>query len=539
MQLRYYQEEAVEALFHFFETHGGTDANGLPIKANPLICLPTGTGKSLVIAEAIRRAFAIYPKMRVIMSTHVKELIKQNANAMVAAWPQAPIGIYSAGLKTKQFMNPITFGGVQSMAGQFPIFGYRDWLVIDEAHLLGNEGRYVKFIEELIAKNPYLKVIGLTATPYRMKLGHLTNGEIFTHSCYDLTNIDGFNRLIAQSYLAPLISKPTHTIVDTSNVGISSTGDYVESELEAEIDKVTVAALEEFMHFGKDRQSWAIFTAGVKNANTIAEYLNAKGISTVAIHSKQKADLNDYNLKAWKTGVVQCAVSMNQLTTGIDHPALDYIGVLRATLSTGLWVQMLGRGTRPFEGNEVFQPKTNCIVMDFARNTIRLGPINDPVIPRFKNKGEPGNAPVRICEVCSTYNHARATECCCCGFVFPVNIKIDKTASTAPILRSDLPQIKDFDVRQQVLTKHISKSTGREMIKVSYYCGLRTFYEYISVEGGGLFAKRGRDWYRQRFPGEPPPINSDILNQASMLRSPSTLKVWINRKNPEIVGTEF
>lgn len=582
LQDRWYQTEAVDALFDYFDTHGGTNADGTPKKANPLICLPTGTGKSIVIAKFIYRAMTMFPGTRVFMSTHVKELIEQNAKKMLEAWPLAPLGIYSAGLNRRDAIQPIIFGGVQSCVGKFPLFGRRDLLVVDEAHLIGEEGRYLQFINELTNGvpqlghnggpdiradpnfyNPYLKVIGLSATPYRIGMGSMTNGSIFTDIAYNLCTIDGFTRLIAEGYLCPLIPKRTNTILDVS--GVSKSGDdYNKHQLQEAVDKyeTTYAALCEVMNAGHDRASWLVFASGTEHADHIAEMLNTIfGVPTVAIHSKKTKTENSDNLEAWKTGKVRCAVSMNSLTTGVDNPVCDLIVMLRPTMSTGLWVQMLGRGTRPFDWNKLSVKdreyfayfagfvKPNCLVLDFAGNTKRLGPINDPVIPKKKGEGAPGDAPVRICPNCSTYNHATAKLCIVCGYEFPTSENLDRTASELELIRSDLPQIEYYPVNRVVLVPHTAKSSGQGSIKVAYYCGLRTFFEYISVETKiPFYKKKSRDWFRQRYhystpnltwESDVPETNNEVLKLANELRPPVRIKVWVNKPTPEIMGYEF
>src|SRR5215217_6891561 len=125
---RYYQDDGINALFKFFDTFGGTDfVTGKPVKANPIVAMPTGTGKSIVIAEFLRRVFNIHPAARVIMATHVKILITQNANKLLETWPTAPLGIYSAGLKSRDYIQPIIFGGVQSLVGNGALLGFRDF----------------------------------------------------------------------------------------------------------------------------------------------------------------------------------------------------------------------------------------------------------------------------------------------------------------------------------------------------------------------------------------------------------------------------
>ncbi len=566
-EARWYQQEAVQSLFDYFAANPGFDSAGRPVKRNPLVCLPTGTGKSHVIADFIKRAMAVHPQTRVFMATHVKELIRQNANKLQEAWPLAPLGLYSAGLKSRDAFQPIIFGGIQSAVGKFPLFGRRDLLIVDEAHLLGtsNDTSYLKFIGELTGTgegipkgspnvNPYLKVIGLTATRYRMGLGCLTNGNIFTDVAYDLCTIEGFNRLIAEGYLVPPIPKKTKTQLDVSGVGLSN-GEFAQGELQAAVDKqdVTYQALLETVNEGANYGSWLIFASGVEHAVHIADMMNNTfGISCGIFHSNTKDyprtdKQNSEALADWKAGKTRAIVNMNALTTGVDHPACNLIAMLRPTMSTGLWVQMLGRGTRPFAG------KTHCKVLDFAGNTRRLGPINDPVIPKLKGQGPPGDAPVRICPQCSTYNHASARICVVCGTEFTFQEKLSAYASNAELIRSDLPQVEPLEVERMVLAPHHSKRSGLGSIKVAYYCkGVigRTFYEYINVESPtGFVKKKSRDWFRQRFhysgelltwgEDDVPATNAEVLALANELRAPVKIRVWINKEMPEILGYEF
>lgn len=579
---RWYQVEAVDALFDYFaHKQGQTVEFGVPAPANPLVCLPTGTGKSHVIADFTKEAMTRFPGTRVIMQTHVKELIKQNAAKLQEAWPLAPLGIYSAGLKQRDTMQPIIFGGIQSSVKKFPLFGRRDLLIIDEAHLLSpsSDTSYQTLIQELqwgefdpkkltsaemfqawLAQarnfNPYLKTIGLTATPYRLGLGCMTNGNIFTDIAYNLCTIEGFTRLIAEGFLCPLIPKRTKTELDVSNVGMSK-GEFAQGELQAavDIDDTTYACLTEVVNEGYNRGSWLLFATGIEHAEHIGEMLNsAFGIPTCVIHSKKSATENEQSLADWKAGKYRAAVNMNALTTGVDHPAIDLIAMLRPTMSTGLWVQMLGRGTRPFPGKE------NCLVLDFAGNTRRLGPINDPVIPKPKGKGAPGDAPVRICPQCGTYCHTSVKVCVVCDYEFPVEEKLDRYASNAELLRSDLPQIEPFQVSRVVLTPHVGKASGKGSIKVSYFCAgatMRTFYEYISLEGGAsrFWLHKSREWFRQRYTdyasgnhtfneqweGDVPITNAEVvrLSTLGLLRHPTSIRVWLNKQQPEIMGYEF
>lgn len=531
-QDRWYQEECVDALFDYYSAERKL-INGIPERKNALICLPTGTGKSLVIARFLKRAFDMVPNTRAVMATHVKELIKQNKSQLLDVWNTAPVGLYSAGLKRSDTLAPIIFGGIKSMAGKFPIFGFRDFLIIDEAHLLADEGRYMRFIEELLAKNPFLKIIGLTATPYRMGLGLMTNGNIFTDIIYNLCNIDGFSRLIAEGYLCLVISKPTDTKLNVSGVDMLQ-GDYNQKQLGEAVDKsdINSRVISEYLYYAASRRCGCVFASSIEHAEHLGEVINSFGEDCVVLHSKQSETYNDEAMKAWKNGEVKHAVNMNMLTTGVDNPMLDIVADAQPTMSTGKHVQKYGRATRPFAG------KLNGLILDFAGNISRLGPINDPLIPRRKGEGSAGDAPVRICPSCGVYNHASVRTCINCGLQFDFSPILNSTASTAEVLRSDQPIVEEYDVTRVIYQPHVSK-TGNKSVKLVYYCGMKTFFDYKSVEGKGF--KQGRDWFRQVY-GEPfdGMKNSDVLNMISYLRPPRRVKVWTNKKPyPQVLGQEF
>lgn len=550
MKLRWYQDDAVESLFRFFSEHGGVDKSGMPVEANPVVAMPTGTGKSLVIGGFTQRVLSYWPKQRILGLTHVKELIEQNANKLFELWPNAPAGIYSAGLGQRDTALPIIFGGVASVVKNLSAFGWRDLLLIDECHLISPNAdtMYGEIYTGLKKVNPFIKVIGFTATDYRLGQGRLTDGGIFTHKCYDLTTIESFNRLIAEGYLAPLVPKRTKIELDVSSVGMNK-GDFTASELQAAVDKseVTWAALQEACEYGADRRSWLVFASGIEHAEHTAEILNLMGVPAAAIHSKVKN--RDELIRAFKRGELRALVNNNVLTTGFDYPPIDLIIMLRPTMSPGLWVQMLGRGTRPWvdggyidvsgKGEMLYIEggKQNCLVLDFAGNTRRLGPINDPVIPK-RRSGEKGDAPVKICEVCGVYNHTSARFCVNCGTEFVFETKILAHAGTDELLRSELPIVETFDIDRVFYHLH-EKQGSPPMIKVQYYCGMRLFNEYVGLEHAGFPGKRARDWWRQRNANEPPSSTAEALQQIAQLRIPRRIRVWVNRKYPEILSHEY
>lgn len=556
-QPRWYIEEAVDATFDYWNTHGGTDAStGAPIPADPLVALPTGTGKSHYGAQLIGRAIQQFPNTRVVVGTHVKELVDQNAACFMENFPSIPTGIHSAGLKQRDTDQQVIFGSIQSMRKHPELFRYRDFAWIDEAHLMSpnTDASYGAFLTGLKIVNPYLKTAGTSATPYRLGLGCMTNGPMFTDVAYNLTTIDAFNRLIAEGYLCPPIAKKTVSQIDPTKLQLSSTGDYTDTSAAEAIDEITFEALKETVQYGWDRRSWMIFVPKIENAEKVAHLLQTFfGVPCAAVHSKTDtmygAGTRERNIMAFKAGALRCLINVDALTTGFDHPPVDLIAMLRPTMSPGLWVQMLGRGTRPFPG------KLNCLVLDFAGNTKRLGPINDPLVPRPRGSGKPGDSPVKICE-CGVYNHSSARFCDGCGAEFAMKEKgpgIEATASDEELLRSDLPQVEFFDVIRVVYEVYRSVRNGGESLKVAYYCsGMRTFYEYIKFAQAKPYAiHKGYDWLRQRTPNAEWAIDqmkaglhngnehAFVEMGAAEFRWPQRISVWVNTSTPKVLTYEF
>ena len=525
MKLREYQVEAIRAVYDYFLRNTG----------NPLIAMPTGTGKSLVIAGLVQSAMWNWPNQRILILSHVKELLAQNHDKLLTLWPAAPVGIYSAGLGKKQTTKAITMAGIGSIAKKAEIFRHIDLIIIDEAHMVSDaeDTLYRTFIKDLKVINPNLKVIGLTATAWRLGTGKLTDNGVFTDICFNITGLQAFNRLIAEGYLAPLIPRQTKQMLDVDGVH-SRAGEFVASELQIAVDKleVTQAALKEVLECAGGRNHWLIFASGVEHAIHISDMLNDMGVSSVAIHGKMGETERDAAIAGFKAGKYVAAVNNNVLTTGFDFPGIDLIIVLRPTMSTVLWVQMLGRGTRPLSGKE------NCLVLDFAGNTRRLGPINDPVIPRKKGDKVGGEAPVKLCGTCATYNHASVTHCVCCGAEFSFQVKIKQTSSSAELLKGDMPITEVFKVDHLTYSRH-EKQGRPPMLKVTYYCGLRAFSEYVCVEHEGFAQRKARIWWKERS-DTPIPLSTDQAIAATDYIKPAThLRVWVNKQYPEIMNHCF
>ena len=531
-QERWYQTEAVQSIFNYFNNGG---------KGNPLIALPTGSGKTHVITNFIKIVLHMWRNQRFLVITHVKELIGQNINNFLKAWPYAAIGIHSEAFKRRDTEHAVIFGGIQSMAKNAASFGFRDIIFVDEAHMIGpgEEALYQKFFAVIRLINPNVKIIGLTATPFRSRIGLITDyheGQIFTDLIYNLCTVEGYARLIAEGYLAKLIPKRPSFEIDISDVGLDKFGDFNKKQLQnaANRERITYAALTESCRFGHDRRSWLAFAAGIEHADNIANMLNSFGIKSAVVHTRVDPKDRDRRIEEHKSGELLCLVGNNILTTGYDNPMIDFIIDLQPTMSVSKHVQKYGRGMRPC----AWTYKEYCLILDYGGNVRRNGPINDPYIPGRKNKEE-GDAPVKICDHCGTYNHAAARFCEDCGEPFEFKTKIVRKANEEEILKSDLPITEIFDVERVFYYKHISKQTGIPALVCSYWVsGLSKYDEWVNLENNK--AKHfAHEWWRQRHAMEPPATVDEALNHIAQLRVPRQIAVWTNKKHPQIVRVMF
>lgn len=511
----------------------------------------------MVIAAFLHAVYQRWPMQKILVLTHVKELIEQNFDKLMRIWPTAPAGIYSAGLGRRDLKNNIIVAGIASLIRQVNKLGHVDLIIIDEAHLVSNHETtmYRKLIAALLQINPSLKVIGLTATPWRLGHGHLTQeGGVFTDVCIDMTTLEGFTWFLTEGYLLPPV--PKKPSIELSVDGVHKQGgEFVQKELQRAVDKeeITRVAVEEAIESGASRNKWLVFCAGVEHCINAARILNEMGVEAAAVHSKMKPKERDAILAASRRGDIQAITNNNVLTTGYDDPEIDLEIILRPTASPVLWVQMLGRGTRPCYADgfdlthtqgrlDAIQAsqKQDCLVLDFAGNTRRLGPINDPVVPKQKGK-KGGSAPIKLCDECGTWNHASVRHCATCGQEFVFETKLTVGASTQRLVKeAPVPQTEIFPV--EYVTYHVhTKRVGNNppSMKVTYYCGLRRFVDYVCIEHNNFAGRKARRWWRARTDAPMPATTAQGVEVAHILKEPTHIKVWINKTHPEIMAYCF
>lgn len=357
--LRPYQQDAVNAtLAHFRKTNDSA-----------VIVLPTGAGKSLVIAELARLA-----RHRILVLTHVKELVEQNHQKYESYGLNA--SVFSAGLKRKENQHQVVFGSVQSICQNLKSFENEfSLLIIDECHRVSLEpdSQYQSIISHLKNINPSLKVLGLTATPYRLDRGwiyqrHLPEQRFcsqeptpFTACIFELP----LRHMIDHKYLTrPRIVDAPIAFYDFDALRPTAAGHYQESDLNKVIIKsqrATATIIDQVVSLSKDRIGVMIFAATVLHAKEIIRYLPAE--NSAVILGDMKITARDSVINAFKQQQIKFLVNVSVLTTGFDAPHVDLIAMLRPTESVGLYQQIVGRGLR------LHPQKTDCLVLDYAGNT--------------------------------------------------------------------------------------------------------------------------------------------------------------------------
>lgn len=517
LQLRPYQREAVDSLYAYWRDKAGS----------PLLVLPTGAGKSLVLATVCKELIENYPDMRILIVTHVRELILSNFSELLNIWPFAPAGIYSAGVGRRDAHAQIIFGGVQTIASKTAQIGHVDLVMVDEAHLMPrkSETQYGKLLDGLRVINPDLKLVGLTATPYRLGEGCLHEGEgaLFDDIAYDLPISD----LIDGGYLVRPISKGMATTYDVSGVGKLG-GDYKQNALQAAVDKdeLTRAVVDEIVAYGTapgaERRAWLCFCSGVDHAYHMRDEIRSRGFSCETVTGETPAGERDRILGDFKAGRLRALTNNSVLTTGTNLPIIDLVAFCRPTQSAGLYVQMAGRGLRLYPGKE------NCLFLDFAGVVRKHGPI-DAVTPPSARSGT-GEAPVKLCPQesggCGSLVHASAKCCPDCGYEFPVDDspKIQAQAEDVPMLSRDAATWRP--VTRRTFRFHEGKPGKKDSVKVTYFQGLSQFNDWLGPAHEGFFkSKTDRFWVRHGGKRPMPSTVLEFLERQSELRDTAEIQV--------------
>lgn len=525
LQLREYQEEAIAAQFGYFATH---------TEGNPVIAMPTGSGKSVVIAEFIRRSLEAWPSCRFIVPTHSRELVEQDYDEFCKQWgsPLVPAGIYSAGLGQRDTRDRVIFASIQSIYTRARELGPFDLVLVDEAHMIPHrgEGRYRTYLDELRAIAPDVRVCGYTATPYRLSGGLLCEGEgaIFTEIAHEVP----IERLVDAGHLVPLIAREVDNPIDVSEARVEH-GDFKAADLEEAatriglVDMAVAEALEIIKKQGRRACLW--FCVSRAHARQVCDAIRKHGIAPVLVlgDSVDRSAI----VRGFREGEFPHLVSVGVLTTGFNAPRCDCLVMMRPTASTALYVQMMGRGMRSFPG------KKDCLVLDYAENVARHGPINR-VRPR-RARGGPREPLTKACPTCRTIVLLGEAFCAQCGHQFlsgngrrgPQHGS--RAGSEAPY---DTGRPKEMPVTWWRLQTH-RKEGKPDSVRVDYQLGLRYASEWICPAHGGYAGTKAARWWKSRGGTFPPPSTAaELIDRQDEVTPPASVKVVPEGRYLNVVG---
>ena len=484
---RPYQTESLDALDNHIRAKD----------TNPCVVIPTGGGKSILIAWTIQRWQKAYPALRVCILAHRKELVEQNSQEFMDLdmFSKETVGVYAAGLKKRDIDSNITFASIDSVYSKWGNFPPFDVIIVDEAHRItpSGEGKYRSFINGCKSQNDNIVVIGFTATPFRMGCGMICHRDhILNEVCYT-ANV---GKLITDGYLCRLRSKVGDVQPDLSAVRKTSKGDYILKSLSDTVDtpQIVREAVRSIMAIcqRENRKSIMFFCVDVKHCNDVSLELRKYGINAPCVTGKTPHSKRDQIAKDFKNGLIRAICNVNVYCEGFNAKRVDCIVLLRPTLSASLFIQMVGRGLRLHESKE------DCLVLDYAGCIEAHGPIDcieDDVVK------------TATCADCGDIFSRAVRACPNCGWEIP-KIEVERMeaedrekkmhdikAANRNILGSDPEELEVNEV-----TVHRHRKMGKpDSIRVQYRCGLSIIKEWICLDHDGVAQTKAREWWSARF----------------------------------------
>lgn len=546
--LRPYQQEAVDAVYRYLREKEG----------NPCVVIPTAGGKSLCLAQVARDAVERWGG-RVCILAHVKELVEQNAGKLRAICPGLDVGVYSAGLGRRDTEQPVVVAGIQSVYNKAEHFRPFDLVVVDEVHMVPpeGEGRYRTFIDAIRIRNPRVRMVGFTATPFRdTGLPICGPGNVFTEICYEI----GVKELIAQGFLSRITARAGQARADLSHLHVRA-GEFVQEDVERAMgtDSVVETACREIVRLTKDRKTCLVFCTSVAHCRRVAKLITAfsgeecavvTGETPDEVRARTIARLRgervDVDLFGDAAPPLRYCCNVGVLTTGTDIPGIDTVVLLRPICSPGLYIQCVGRGFRlsPSTG------KAECLVLDYGRNVERLGPV-DAV--NMRTAGRAGGEPLaKECPACHALIPLAAMLCPECGHAFPApereRREHEQAAARAAILSGEETR-ETYDVVRtefRVWEKRGAPPGSPRTVRVSYYIDMCTsFSEWLCPEHRGFARAKFEKWWRAHTDGRHPvPETAEDVCEADFMAQVKptrriTVKTVSGVRYPEIVGWEL
>lgn len=529
--IREYQQRAINSLYSWWVNHTPEQI--------PLVVKPTGSGKSIVIAELVRLLFETWPAdhPRTVVLVPSKELAEQNAEKLAAVLPpNRSVGYYSASLGAKCPDADVIVATIGSIYRDAHMLGSIRCVVIDEAHLVNpsGQGRYRQFLRDL-SRYCQIVAVGLTATPFRGNGVWLTDGDdpLFHGIACEIKMAE----LLAAGYLAPLI-RPVDAIatrIDTDGLSVVS-GDYRIDDLSERVEQYIPGVVRDTIALAANRRTWIAFTPNVATAESLSAQFMASGVSSEVVCGETPKRDRERLVAKFRAGQIRCLVTVLALATGFDVPDVDCVIWCRPTRSPVLYVQGAGRGTRTAPG------KRDCLWLDFSDTTQRLGPI-DTIRGKARRKAEDGReAPYAVCPECAAHvRPASLLSCPECGQQLrePQEQGARGASSAAILSGAQLPLVTTYPVTDVRYVRH-TKPGSPDSLRVDYYSGIRKVVsEWVHIEREGWAGARAAQWWARRTAHPVPETVGAALVASTLLARPAAVRVDESGRWPELVGIEW
>lgn len=511
-----------------------------------LIQAATGAGKTIFFSALIRHCMEKY-NMRIGVVAHREQLVRQAADKLLKVWPE---GVFHLGLacasvsKTIDLERPVVIGSPQTLANRLNDMPPLQMLIVDEVHRLppaNTKSQYGDLINRLRDYYPEMRLVGVTATPFRLQHGFIYGAQCrqgarnwFTHLTYNIS----ISTLQEQGFLVPYRALQAHA-PDLSGVKRTA-GEYSLSDLGNKMsDALHVgSAVKAVREYASDRRHIVVFAVTIEHARALRDAFKAAGYSAACVHSKQPQQKRLAILDDFDHGRLQVVCNVGVLTEGWDCTSVDCMVMCRPTLSPALYVQMVGRGLRLHEGKE------NCLLLDLSGNWVQHGDPNDPLVEwgngkngKRKARAEAGEPQGMECPKCHHLTEASRITCPWCGYELKIvkNERVEMTEAVAPPKKGFwLNEAKVLDWKLVPFTSR----AGNRMLKLAMSCEISGKFfpvnvnHFMDIEGQGSVrgqARAMKDW--ERFSGMPShsaPLTVDsAAARSAELRIPDT--VWLSR----------
>jgi len=512
----------------------------LNLGKNTLLQAPTAFGKSVCLAKICEHFIKVVPNFRILFALDREILITQLKQTIQEVNKNTEIGIACKSVQHDvELDKQITLCSRQTVTRHLDSMEYINLLIIDECHLfpLKNKSDYEpksqfsKIYATLKAKNPKIRMLGVTATAYSLQAGYIYGkchkpGLIpyFDEICHKVT----YKELTSQGYLSPLIGKIAENSVDLSNID-KIAGEFNLGQLSDEMILHVDTIKEAIDKYCDGRKSILIFCVSIEHVEAVNAIFN----NSVMIHSKMSKEDRKQSMYEFKSGQARIAVSVNVLSIGFDHPATDCIILARPTQATSLALQQLGRGLRTFKGKE------NCLLIDVTDNIAIHFPTFDldrpnVKIPKASSSGddeEEKTCQFKMCPECGVEVHNATKICPDCHYEWPDELMEAKYLPKMQDVTFDAAKPTVWKVNSVRVDGHISKKNQKELMKIIIEISndnfeTKTVYQWICFEDyyEGYAVKKGAETWKQFCSVDfPLDLTSGLWIAQESFKSPTTV----------------